>query len=924
MYLKSKNGITLIALIVTIIVLIIIAGVSIATLIGDNGVLRETNTAKVTQIEATAREQVKLGCATLRLAIAEASAKDNSYDATEHIGLIQGKLYDILVKDTTGLKPEGWTKGEIDQETEKFKIVYEGQDYKDAKNDQLAKITYTIGLTQKSIELLEEKNDNTFTVSLAANIEGAGTVEFTGEHSGTSVELKEETTLTFKATANSGYEFVGWYVGKNLISSDPNATYTVNGAQTITAKFDKPTGLFDANGNLVASWDTLVNTYGMDIETDYTSSNYRTETSSPYYVLTNNSTLRNKGVKLIIPSNVTKIGNYAFYKYTKLKNVEINDGVTKIGGWAFQNCTSLTGIQIPNSVTIVGIGAFDGCTSLTGTTYDNAVYLGNDNNPYLVLYKAIDTTITSCEINENTKIICYSAFENCTSLISINIPDGVTNISGSAFENCTSLTSINIPDSVTSIGGSAFYNCTGLTSIEIPDSVTSIYTYVFYNCKSLTSIGPVDSEASVKIPENLTSIGNNAFYGCTNLTSANIPDGVTSIGQSAFRDCKNLTSIEIPDSVNSIGTHVFSGCTSLTSVEIPDNIVTIPASMFYNCESLTNVDIPDSVTSIGGYAFDECSNLTSITIPDGVTSIGAWAFGYCSKIESVYYNGTLDQWCKIDFGHSTANPFFYSKANLYINGELVTSITIPDTITKLNDDVFIGCGSLITVVIPNSVTNIGANAFDSCPNLTNIEIGSGVTNIGRHALYSCKKLANINVNSLNTEYYSIDGNLYNKDKKLLQYAIGKTNSSFVIPDGVTGIGDDAFYNCTNLTNVMIPDSVTSIGKQAFYYCENLKSISIPNGVTSIGEEAFRYCKRLNTIEISNSVTSIGKQAFYYCKNLKTVTLEATTPPTFGSNMFYDCSYLTTIYVPAESVEAYKTASGWSTYAAKIQAIPTTE
>ena len=212
------------------------------------------------------------------------------------------------------------------------------------------------------------------------------------------------------------------------------------------------------------------------------------------------------------------------------------------------------------------------------------------------------------------------AFFGCSSLTSINIPDGVKTIGNYAFSDCSSLTSINIPDGVTSIGSGAFFDCSSLTSINIPDGVTSIGSGAFFDCSSLTSIN---------IPDGVTSIGNSAFAICSSLTSINIPDGVTSIGQWAFSDCSSLTSITLPESVTSIETYAFSDCSSLTSINIPDGVKTIGDHAFSGCSSLTSINISDGVKTIGNSAFSDCSSLTSINIPDGVTSIWDGAFYDC-------------------------------------------------------------------------------------------------------------------------------------------------------------------------------------------------------------------------------------------------------------------------------------------------------
>ena len=231
-----------------------------------------------------------------------------------------------------------------------------------------------------------------------------------------------------------------------------------------------------------------------------------------------------------------------------------------------------------------------------------------------------------------------SAFRNCRSLTTVEIPDSVTSIGRSAFCDCIRLTKVEIPDSVTSIGSSAFSGCIALTEVEIPDSVTSIGISAFRGCSSLTK---------VEIPDSVTSIGDYAFSYCSSLTTAEIPDSVTSIGDYAFSDT-HLTSIVIPDSVTSIGDYAFSYCGSLTTVEIPDSVTSIGSFAFCHCTSLTIVEIPDSVTSIGEDAFSG-THLTSIVIPDSVTSIGKRAFNISSLKRIEYGDLTFKE--DNGFGH---------------------------------------------------------------------------------------------------------------------------------------------------------------------------------------------------------------------------------------------------------------------------------
>ena len=330
-----------------------------------------------------------------------------------------------------------------------------------------------------------------------------------------------------------------------------------------------------------------------------------------------------------IPDSVTSIGSWAFEDCTGLTSVTIGNGVTRIGTQAFWDCSKLKSITIPDSVTSVGDSAFANCNKLTYNTYNNAKYLGNAQNPYVVLVKATSTSITSCTIHANTKVIADDAFFCCTGLTSITIPDGVTRIGNYAFYECSSLTSITIPDSVTSIGQEAFRGCTGLTSITVADENTVYH-----------SAGNCVIETASKT----------LIAGCK---KSIIPtDGsVTSIGSWAFEDCTGLTSITIPDSVTSIGDFAFYNCTGLRSVTIGNGVTNIGGSAFSRCTGLTSITIPDSVTSIGSNAFSNCTGLTNVTF----TNTTGWY--------RIYYNGTSGK--DMDVTNATTNAANLKTNNYY-------------------------------------------------------------------------------------------------------------------------------------------------------------------------------------------------------------------------------------------------------------------
>ncbi len=300
------------------------------------------------------------------------------------------------------------------------------------------------------------------------------------------------------------------------------------------------------------------------------------------------------------------------------------------------------------------------------------------------------------------------------------------------------------------------------------------------------------------------------------------------------------------------------------------------------------------VTSIDNRAFYLCNSLISIIIPDSVEKISVNPFAYCRTLKSIFVSSEHPYFFAIDgvlFRKADSCLISYPKGREY------TTYNIPQGITAIESSAFYDCKFLTRVTIPDSVTSIGDCAFSLCDSLTSITIPDSVEQIGTNPFTVCSALKSISVSPEHPYFATIDGVLFRKaDKALISYPAGISSSTYTIPQGITAIGDSAFYYCDSLTSVSIPDSVTSIGDNAFYFCESLTSVTIPDSVTAIGDSAFSYCDSLTSVSIPDSVTAIGDSAFSYCDSLTSVSIPDSVTA-IGDEAFYSCSSLTSVNIP---------------------------
>ncbi|MCD8373197.1 MAG: leucine-rich repeat domain-containing protein [Clostridia bacterium] len=690
--------------------------------------------------------------------------------------------------------------------------------------------------------------------------------------------------------------------------------------------------------------------------------------------------------ELVIPDTVTYISDYAFYNCDKVVSLTISANAETIGSYAFYNCKSLSAITIPDAVTTINSYAFGYCEAASTISIGESVAsLGKYAFEYCVgaiIWSeniAIETigeyafslySGTEITIPESVTCIEQYAVANCPNLTVINYNavcvsdddvgskvfdstgfggNGITLNIGAKAERipaslfATTSTSngagVNITELIfasgsvcTEIGASAFNKCATLKSITFGTDIVTIGSNAFYQCTAL---------AEIDIPDSVETIGATAFYGCTSAASLKIGKGVTSIGKNAFSNLANVTQIyynavsaenlgydsvifghagsesgnvvvtigkdveripnllfydtyvnkfitEVTFEEGSVCTEIafdaFYNYTALVTLNLGESLTTIGIQAFDGCTSLAKIVIPDSVKSIGTSAFCNCSSVTSLTIGEGLEEVGSSAFSGLTSLTEINYNATS----------MTSDIFVLSSAGSGTSG---IAVTIGANVERVPNYLF---GTSTASANVTSVefktdnegaykcTYIGVYAF-AYSSITTINIPDTISYIGANAFYNCTSLTYYECDD--SSYLGNEGNNY-----LVLVSAGGAETTFTVPNETRVIYDYAFKGCS-YTSISLPDSLQHIGYGAFYNCASLESFEIPSTVSSIGDYAFYGCKLLTSIIIPDGVTEIGAYVFYECTKLETVSIPSSVT-SIGVYAFGDCRSLTEITLPS--------------------------
>ena len=637
---------------------------------------------------------------------------------------------------------------------------------------------------------------------------------------------------------------------------------------------------------------------------------------------------------VVIPDDVTEIGDSAFKNNTNIKKVTFSKNIKKINQSAFYSCTNLETVIFNNLISSIGNSAFYGCTKLSGVL----------------------------KISENTRSVGNYAFANCSSLTSVEIASNneEIKIGDCSFQNDTSIKSISLGN-VTSIGKYAFDNCKGInTKVQFNDTLKTIGEYAFRNCSNIID--------TLVIPTSVITVTTGAFQNCSSIANVEIPDSLTRISAYTFDGCKSLESIEVPDSVTIIDNHAFNNCSSVETVTLGKNVQTIGSSnyyyynpfngmnsvkeftfkgntlpsasfndIFYSMNRLQTVYVTLKAYKSFGYTYSAYinnarykvsgykddfivndknelllyqGNDTVVTIPENVETIEISAFQNNSTIEKVIFNENLK---------SISSYAFENCINL-------TSYEVNKNLENIGSRAFYGCTSLESVNLNNNLTTIGSSAFANCTSISgDLRVPSSVISIGSSAFDGDSSIVTLKIEG-NKNGTSIGSYAFRNAKALTSLDLGSVETigtyafqnctsltgELIIPDSVTSMGEGAFQNCSSITSLTLSEKLTAISRYAFANCSAIKGeIRIPDLVTDIYDEAFRNCKNVESVVLGTNIKNIGSNNYYYYSPFNEMTsvrefmfTSTNVPNCPFEDLFYSMNSLETIFVPVETKDNF--------------------
>ncbi len=592
--------------------------------------------------------------------------------------------------------------------------------------------------------------------------------------------------------------------------------------------------------------------------------------------------------RLILPDSVYEIDNYAFTRskieYIRLPHYQGNEEIF-LGTNIFQSCSeieidfngmnieeipeqtfrsaTLKNFSIPSSVKTIGNNAFYGTAIESDLNIPDTVEAIYSQAFYDVRVNG------NLNLTKNFEYLEKETFSHADITGNIIIADNVSKLSQRMFEGACA-NKIYIGKSIKYIPESCFEEADPKDGFKFSDEIENLV--IGENAFSFSTI------KSFNISSSIESIHESAFYGCNSLTKVTADDNciIESFSTALFADCENLQSIEIPSSIKVFDTYVLSGCNNLSTIifKSGSHIQEIGEEAFSDMISLERIEIPASVKNIGIRAFKDCTNLSEITFENGsqLEEIKDYAFSNLTSLESINIPSSVK--------HIGASVFY--------NDTALKNVIFADEslLEDIGGSAFSKCTAMksLSLNICSHLKTIGSYAFAYDSNLDDIALPEGLTTILKAAFTACASLETV---QLPSSLETIEESIFENCTKL---------ESVNIPRNITQISDKAFSGDAYL-NITIPSTVTQIGNLAFYQC--LEMTDIPSSVVSIGESAFKESGITKLILPNKDNVSIGKEAFMNCQYLKSVNLYNSSV-TFGSSPFRGCSNLISFIFPEYS------------------------
>ena len=842
-------------------------------------------------------------------------------------------------------------------------------------NQNINKIFYS-GFTISKVyscggELVWDAFKGTMKLKLIDDLDNEYVVDCNGDSSLTRNDGRDyfydyfaNNTIT-SITVGDCTETVGDFVFDESIVGTPHITNTSDVRELTIADTVKTIGhgAFSNLSNLnILTIGESVQTIGDSAFYNNTNNRYITIPNSVRTIGDNAFEANTYATALTLGNSVETIGEYAFCYCQHIPSVVFPSSLTTIGNNAFVNCASLQAINLPDNITSVGVGAFYNCTIAKTLSIGSGITT-IQSDTFRGCARLREITIPN-----TVRTIGSGAFSGCSSASAITIGNKVTSIGSNAFKGCSSASALTLGEKVTTIGGNAFEACTSLTNVIIPDSVTKIGDEADDSSATNGAFGSCSNLTAVTIGSGCTYIGTHAFQQC-NLSEVVIPTNVLGIGNGAFVGNANMTSITVmsptPPTLGNAGDTFYNtnNCPILVPCEAVEDYkvanrwssyasrirpingtcaaqyrwVELPLSEDYDCNTENYIKYykeQEQVSTDSGYTWTDTENWRRGNSAETFSE----DCGYIAPERWVNKDITEDYDCDT----TTHVKYYVEKKQTSPDGGETWVDVVPEETRRgaSAETESVDCG-YVPPVQYRWVNKDITEDYD-CDTTTHVKYyvekkqesidgGQTWTDVvpeetqrGASAeteSIDCGYITPYKVRVTTTSGDTLTTNC-NSSTNLSPVDIPGTNSGITsaeVGNCVTSISNYAFDGYSNLTSVTIPNSVTSIGNGVFRNCSGLTSVAIPDSVATIGNYAFYQCGGLASVIIGSGCTSMDAMAFSKCSQLVSITINATTPPTITNSTFLDTENCL-IYVPAESVETYKTAQNWTTYASRIQAI----